>query len=114
MYLELFGKIQPGPSISKVALAIDPGGKNQFRFYSNNESKESQIVKEENNRFKSWRKLCVYVGEMNFFLQLFLTSSDISSCCNLEEPGLKESLVVLVMMVVGGPITLAGEGEKKG
>ena len=53
LYLELFGKIQPGPSISKVALAIDPGGKNQFRFYSNNESKESQIVKEENNRFKS-------------------------------------------------------------
>ena len=44
----------------------------------------------------------------------FLTSSDISSSCNLEEPGLRESLVVLVMVVLGGPIALAGEGEKKG
>ena len=58
------------------------------------------------------RKLCVNVGDERIFLQWFLTSSDISSSCNLEEPGLKESLVVLVM--VGGPIARAGEGEKEG
>jgi len=40
------------------------------------------------------------------------SSSDVSSCCNLEEPGLEESLVILVMLE--SPITLAGEGEKKG
>ena len=87
-------------------------GKIQFKFYSNDKSKESQIVKEENNQ--EAEESCASMSVMKGSFYNFLTSSDISSSCNLEEPGLRESLVVLVMVVVGGPIALAGEGEKKG